>query len=514
MKRMKKILIVDDDFIVREGLVKTVDWSSVNCKVTGVASNGREALMKIEEEMPDIIITDICMREMDGLELLQNLKLGGISAKIIILSGFNDFEYAKSAMELGVKHYLLKPIENKKLLETVKSACDEIDNDMKKSGFAETVKHQIILRGLLEGNSIQNFKDFGIVVPTESFVVISIKIMDEREREENLVNTTMLLESVEFCLGMDTHFTIPVLVGKDVVLIYFAKEGKFGEDKLLKRIKEHFALKSKFKLVFGISSTGDDLGQLRELYQQSLMALDNIKGNVPQEIQSYGKIKTDTQAIRPFLMTHDGKEKFIKALVDGETAGVHKILNQFFEQIKADPRVTLKNAQDTFIDISVKILRENIYNVGEMLITFGRKIQPASEIIQNETISDLEDWIVEFSEKMLSHKKFVNVSQYDYQVKEIVLYIMRNFSSKLSVDFLAKQFFISEGHLMRIFKKETGMTVIEFIMEYRVYIAKELLCFRKYRINEISNMVGYSDTKYFSKVFKTVVGCSPNVYKK
>ena len=85
MKRMKKILIVDDDFIVREGLVKTVDWSSVNCKVTGVASNGREALMKIEEEMPDIIITDICMREMDGLELLQNLKLGGISAKIIIL---------------------------------------------------------------------------------------------------------------------------------------------------------------------------------------------------------------------------------------------------------------------------------------------------------------------------------------------------------------------------------------------------------------------------------------------
>ena len=257
-----------------------------------VSSEGREFTLQ------DVIgksenVDDLIMLK----ELLQNLKLSGISAKIIILSGFNDFEYAKRAMELGVKHYLLKPIENKKLIETVKSACDEIDDDMKNPNFMETVKHQIILRGLLEGSSIQNLKDFGLVVPAESFVVISVKIIDEREKEENLVHTTMLLESVEFCLGMDTHFTIPVLVGKDVVLIFFAKEGKIGEDKLLKRIKENFMSKSKLKLIFGVSSIGDDLGQLRELYQQSLMALDSIKRIVPKEIQTYCKIKRDTEII-------------------------------------------------------------------------------------------------------------------------------------------------------------------------------------------------------------------------
>ena len=129
-----------------------------------------------------------------------------------------------------------------------------------------------------------------------------------------------------------------------------------------------------------------------------------------------------------------------------------------------------------------------------------------------ETIFDIESYIKDFMKKVFSHSDFMDVHSFSPLVQEIAFYIMQNYTQKLSVESLAEQFYLSEGHLMRTFKKETSMTVMEFIMGYRIYIARNLLKSKKYKIFEVAEMVGYEDTKYFSKTFKRITGKTPNEY--
>lgn len=515
MEEKTKILIVEDEFIVRQGIIKTVDWTSINCEIIGEASDGKEAVEKVKELVPDIIITDVCMREMDGIMLLKRLKEDEVDVKAIILSGYNDFEYAKSAMELGVRHYLLKPIENEKLIDAILSVREEIKKEKKTINFAS--KQQIALRKLLEEeNATVLAEDMGVIVPEGRFVVTNIKIEKgyEENNNEALKYTTELLESIDYFSSIDSHYNISILVGeRNVVMIIFEKNGKMAEGSILKNIRKHFVLKTGKSLSIGISRIGDDLSRIHELYEQSCIALKNKSSFEPNSLIYYDDVKLLEERFEP-IFSEKEKTEILDAIDVNDVEKVQKVLRAFFDKLKEYEYVDITNLKNTVIELAVIMVKQAAKNFEEMQLVFGRKIRPATEIVQLEKLSDIEEWFEEFLDKLKSHVEFMDVYKFSTLIKEVCIYIMQNYSNKLSVEILAKQFFVSEGHLMRAFKKETNMTIIEFVMEYRIFIAKNLLKDKNYKIYDVARKVGYDDTKYFSKVFKRITGETPNKYNK
>ena len=275
MPEQTRILIVEDEFIVRKGIMETIDWKAINCEIIGEASDGKEAIKEIRRLKPDIIITDVCMKEMDGIELIKWIKDEEADTKAIILSGYNDFEYAKSAMELGVRYYLLKPIENKKLIEAITSVQAEIDKEKKKQ--TPVTRQQIALRKLLEkGNADELLENMGLVVPASTFVVANIKIESDYDDKgsETLKFTTELLESIDYFTGIDIHYSLSILVGEgNVAMIIFENSGKMAEKSILKNIRTHFASKTGKRLSIGVSCVGSSINDIHELYEQSCLAL-------------------------------------------------------------------------------------------------------------------------------------------------------------------------------------------------------------------------------------------------
>lgn len=515
MAETTKILIVEDEFIVRKGIIKTIDWQGINCEIIGEASDGRDAIEKVKNLMPDIILTDVCMKEMDGIDLLKNLKKSGIETKAIILSGYNDFEYAKSAMELGVRHYLLKPIENKKLIEAILSVRDEIKKEKKLQ--TPVTKQQIALRKLLENdNAADLIENIGLIVPKGCFVVANIKIDNgcEDKSKVSLRFTTELLESVDYFSGIDIHYNISILVGEgNVVMIIFENNGKMAEKSILKNIRKHFALKTGKNLRIGISGVSEDIAHIHELYEQSCVALGSIKSSEGESLVYYDDVKMLDEKFEP-MFSEEEKTQIMEAIEVNDVEKVQKILGSFFENLTKHKHVDMTNLKNTVIEIAVMMVKHAAKNFEEMQLVFGRKIQPATEIVQLETVSDIKGWFEDFLSKLRSHLEFMDVYKFSKLIKEVCIYIMQNYSNKLSVEIIAKQFFVSEGHLMRAFKKETNMTIIEFIMEYRIYIAKNLLKNKNNKIYDVARKVGYDDTKYFSKVFKKITGEAPNNYNR
>lgn len=513
MESRTKIMLVEDDFIVRKGLIKTVDWDSINCEIVGEASDALEAIEKIKILSPDIIITDICMKEVDGIEMLKKLKEEKIDVKAIILSGYTDFEYAKSAMELGVRHYLLKPIENEKLIEAILSVRSELKKE--KNIMTPTTKQQIALRKLLDaGNAAELLDNIGLVVPKGRFLVANIKIEKGYEEENNaaLKHTTELLECVEYFSGIDTHYSISILIGeRNVVMILFEKDGKMEERTILRNIRKQFGFKTGKRLTIGISGVSDDISRIHKLYEESCAALGSKNAFETDSLIYYDDIKMMEERFEP-IFSEEAKAEILEAINVNAVEKVQRILRETFKKLKEHQGLDMENLKNTVIELAVMMVKQAAKNFEEMQMVFGRKIQPATEIVQLETVADVEAWFEIFTTSLQSHHEFMDVYRFSTLVREVCIYIMQNYSNKLNVDILAKQFFVSEGHLMRAFKRETNMTVIEFVTEYRIYIAKNLLKDKNNKIYDVSRRVGYEDAKYFSKVFKKITGEPPNQY--
>ena len=313
MKDTMKILVVDDEVIVRRGIIKTVDWESIGCEIVGEASSGVEAMEKVRRLSPDIVITDICMNDGDGISFIKSLRSEGSDISVIVLSGHSDFRYAKSTMELGVKYYLLKPIENEKLIDAVVALCDEIREKRNTASYMST-KQQVSIRRLLEEGSTQNISDIGLVIPEERFLVANIKIDAVYDEKESKKCTTELLECIDYFSSIDVHFSFSVLVGeKNVVMIIFEKDGKSGEKSLLKKIRNQFELKTGKTLSVGISKTGNDITKIHELYRQSCQALDKKTYLGQNMLHYYDGLKRQDENL--FLPTFSEKDIEIAWLI-------------------------------------------------------------------------------------------------------------------------------------------------------------------------------------------------------
>lgn len=501
---MLRILIVDDEFIERDGIIFLINKFYFDLDIKE-CSDGEEALEYIKENPVDILFTDVKMPFMDGLELSKNAKVLYPDLKIVIFSGFGEFEYAKKAISLGVSDYILKPINQLEFKKTIEKAIEEVEEDkrekQKKALRSFSEKEHVLLK-IIGGTPIEDLKGkFGF----DDFInfINQYKRMILMEFNNDFFNNHQeFINEIQNNIGIKTDY----LNLNPQQSIFFLFESI--DESILKNIcmKIHDKVMKDFdvncylaisKLLTSPYMISEEYLNIEQIMEQRFFISNNYVFSRNSEIQLES---TDEKFDNTMLknIEHDIKVKDVHSL----RKHVDFLIRKF-------------SSKNTFSQIYVKYILSNIYQ------NIYQEIQKVSEIDLNEKIdkiyfcrtiqeiSNILDNIIDRMEKQFTKESFNN----RHEIELVKSYIINHYGDDLSLEILAEHVYMTPSYLSSIFKKETGMGINSFIKNYRMEKAKDMIENTNIKIKKIGNLVGYSNTSYFCQSFKEFYGLTPEKYR-
>ena len=531
---MLKVFLVEDEFVVREGIKNNIAWGENGFVFCGEAGDGELAYAQIRQKKPDIIITDIKMPFMNGLELSRLVKKDNPEVKIILLSGYGEFEYAKEAINIGIEEYLLKPVSAEDLLKSVKQVAQKIRLEQEEK---ENLKK---FRKEMSENEIQSKRDFfhdlinasnslphilekgrilGIDLYASYYNIVLFKMTKIKHRDEAFSNTL-----VRAAAEVQQYF-------EDHRLLWFDRNLE-GYALLLKAdsIEELTALQQscipelemiirgyeKLSYFGGIGCYVNRLSELYLCYEEASRAFAYrfiLKENRFFEADHIVEVKKEEE--NPWegmgQAQYLDKEIAWKFLCNGEISEVNYFVEEYLLKTAPTIKKSLIFRQYILMDmyfIAVSFVEKLSKENGARL---EEPFQSPEQM--NEIVTDYErtiSYIKSLFTKALTHrneaatKKFVNITQ---ETKD---YIHKNYQNEeISLNSAASWVNISPSYLSSVFSQETGQTFVKYLTDLRMNKAKELLMCTNKRSNEIGMEVGYKDPHYFSYLFKKTQGCSP-----
>ncbi len=531
-----KLMLVDDEEEVRTAIIKQIDWEKLGFLVVCDAENGEDALEKIDIYEPDVIMTDIRMPYMDGLSLSRNIHENYPNIKIIIFSGFDDFEYAKEAIKSGVSEYILKPINSEELSEIFKKIKKNLDFEIENRRDIEKLrknymdnlpllKNQFLTNLLNDKFSISEielrFKEYGIDL--ENALKYQIACIDI-EYENMLVNPRLGLQKELVSLSainfindkLKQYYRCSVFNSliDDKLLIIIAIDEK-NIDLSLTNLFIALCKEAKrvlgFSMSIGIGDTSDSIQALKEIYQSGLEALGYKQivgiGN-PIFIKD---VEPKSAGILCFEEKEDEELSF--SIKFGPEARIKAFVQKTYDKL-SKTKVHLKQQQAyvlSVISVIIRLMQQYEISLDNFEIISKAHIDISNKINNiDEFITWLEDISLRLYKSM--QEKRENVSK--QVIMQAKMYIMENYTSTdLTVELICKHLHMSTAYFSTLFKKEVGQTCIAYITELRLNKAIELLNTTDYKTYKIADMVGYTEQNYFSYVFKKKYGVSPSKYR-
>lgn len=533
---MLKLMIVDDELYFREALKLSLPWNDLGFEICGEAKNGADALDQLESLKPDIVLADINMPVMDGLEFAQSVKEQGINTKIVILTGYSEFNYAKQAVRLGVQNYLLKPIDEEELSNTLIQIKNVIDKESKTKIEFDRLKLQVkesmpilkdkFLNELIQGNSILKADEINrrmeylkINILSEYYQVATIELDHKMNPEWNeddkqlwkfaVVNiTTEILEDFfTFELCCDNQDRICVLVG-------YGSNGKAATEFLTARLEQIIDavwMYLKIPITIGVGSKTMDVGNSSISYKESLIALKNrlIIGN--NKVIPYSSISDS--GLRGNLFTAEHRNQLLMHLRMMNMEAVDTFIGQVFDMIRSKGI----NPELIFV-ICIDMMSVCLEFIAEMGQSFesvfsGGRLNIIDEIQCKKSLDEMESWIKGIFKYVISRVRKNRSSKASKIIEEIKSYIEENYHrDSLGIDELAMHLFVNYGHLCFVFKREMGLTINEYLTEFRIKKAKQLIDEGNRLVLDVASRVGYADPNYFGKCFKKYYGLAPSKY--
>ena len=531
---MLKVFLAEDEFIIREGIKNNIDWQAHGYEFCGEASDGELAFPLIQKTRPDILITDIKMPFVDGLALSRLVKKELPETEIIILSGYEEFDYAKEAIQIGVARYLLKPINGETLLQEIDSVAEIILGKQKEKEIREKYQKEMeenslrdqmdLFQHLVTGDcsmeellSVADKLDLKIMAPWYSIVLLKIQSM-KHDYEEYSGSIVVVDER------------IAKLAEPEHVLIFDrALEGRAflfkadSEDELLAYQKEYLGdvkeVLSGYANLRYFGGIGTPVNRLREIpasfedashafAHRYLVAESCIldsrllmqEGAAEQEdfrISAVNPEQIDLAKMQEFLRTGDLDE-------------VVYFVDEFFGKLDGGAMKSRIFRQYITMDAYFSIV-DFLKGLGLQKDEIEAPDQDSS-ILQDE--KSAMDYIVRIMDKALVLREKKASSRYEDVVSEVIHYIENNYAQEeLSLNLLASHVNFSPNHLSMIFSQQTGQTLIRYLTDYRMNRAKELLRCSSKKSSVISMEVGYKDPHYFSYLFKKTQGMTPTQYR-
>lgn len=530
---MLKLLIADDEEKVCQLIEYIVDWKSFNIEIVGIANDGGEAYSKILELKPDIVITDIRMPGYDGLQLIQKSKEILPDISFIIISGYSQFEYAHSAICIGVENYLLKPIKKKELEETIYKIIrryetkTNLENEYKRiedelKYFTQSNKKNLLHNLLFEGSSSLLSKsietinlEYSCKFTEEEYILVILRpyfdINKDKESNEILINKmkTIFENKVESEMN-ECLSTVSINE-----IIYLLNNKKI----------EINTLKQKLRLIYF------EFMKLRDIFENLnvIIAVSKIKKDISEISSLYREAKDallDRYIVNENIIFHTKEEKGIQIQKFLTTQSRSDIIN-CFERMDVDALIKyIQNIEHIISksDYSGKEINNYLLELFSCLefgaksymdnFNFVDKNEFENKFLETYDLNSIFQWIYNtillYFNQYIDNKKEIASKP----IRAAKQFIHEHYNDKLTLTMLSEKLGFNPTYFSALFKKETGSNFMDYVIQVRMEYAKQLLVQTDSDIYEIAAMVGYTDVKYFMKLFRKCVELSPMEYRK
>ncbi|WML33963.1 response regulator [Clostridium sp. OS1-26] len=530
---MYKIILVDDEEEVRRGVLNKIQWNRYGFEIIGEAENGKEALEIVEKSTPDLVITDIRMPFMDGMKLTQILYERFPTIKTIILTGFDEFEYAKTAIKLNVIEYVLKPISSEDIIELLINVKEKLDREFEEKKNIKLLKEiyikslpilrekflSSIIRGNINIDEIrEKEKKYNINLQGEAFLISIIAIdynienINNKDKEILIFQVLKLIEEIinKHSIGLafieDDNIIILNISQDSGKKLILEKAGK-----VLEEIRQSIVKYLNLSVTIGIGTSCEDISGVSLSYKNAIAALGYriILGNNRLIFIEDVEPKRENEIIFDRL-----KERQLEGSVKtGTKEEICSAVDNIFRVIEAS-NTCIEYYQIYLIQIVttiIKIAKDSNVNMKDI---FGENFNFFIELYKFATLAEVEEWIKKISIKISEYIIKGREDSSKFLVDRAKEYIEERFQdSELNINTICNYLHISQAYFSYIFKKDTQTTFVSYLTQIRMTKAKELLRNTNMKTFVIAEKVGFSEPNYFSYCFKKNLGKSPSEYR-
>lgn len=534
-----KVFLVEDEMVIRRGIKNSIDWEKEGYIFCGEASDGELAYPMIIKEKPDILITDIRMPFMDGLELCKLVKKELPNIKILILSGYDEFDYAKEAIRLGVTEYLLKPISSGKLLEALNGVSESIrrekeDKDLVRKymeEMRENTEHekqkffeQMIAGNLSMADALETGKKYEMSLSAGMYNLLLFRFTlgeENRKSGELLGEAEYAIEKLTERLEYVFEFQRGV---EGWAFLLMADNEEQMSERVKELSKDLEEIMKNYSTIAYFGGIGQPVARLRELEESfreaeralaarftmelnRIISVDDIRmaQNVDTlddiEITSFGEIeKTRTML-----------EKFLNNGVEDE---IDKFVDVYINELPEENLKSVLMRQYIIMDAYIVMMSfcEKIEGIEGEMQAQSEELKNSMKTIQ--TVEEIKNYIRMLLKKIIGVRDTISGRRYSDIIEIAKDQIRKTYmSDEISLNTIAAEVGMSPSYFSSIFSKEMGKTFVEYLTEIRMDRAKELLMCSSMKTSEIGYEVGYKDPHYFSYIFKKTQNCTPKEFR-
>lgn len=522
---MYRVLFVDDEILVRKNISEIIQWNALGFELAGTCENGKDAVAFLEKHSVDVVITDIAMPYMDGLELSKYLYEHFPKTVVVIFSGYDSFSYAKMAIRYRVSEYILKPITARELREVLEKIREKLDGEKEKEenlqrlmqGYVQFTKNEetIISRALVKlVQGTQNLpelkkelKEYGIDISGKAFRVLGISLDadDIDEAREDAVMKQIRSEIQNgygvWLVFKNSDHEIFLLAGTNRPLA-FQKEVY----RICHSIQKGLYNAQKMKVTIGIGETVQSLEELPKSCQSAIQALE-------YRYAKAGGVLLDSETIWEEEKLEEFEERLrsLKQAIKKDDKGlVREILNGFESYVGS-----VYISKNKVIAYLFQLLRGVYEEFCQLQMNVSWDESKASKIIGVGSFQDAMKVVREFIFSGMKSYEHTSRTSNEKLVLRAMDYLKTNYGNPdLSLSMLCEYLNISVSHFTNIFKEETGKTFKEVLTFIRIEKAKQLLKQTDMKNYEVAEKIGCKDPHYFTVLFKKTTGKTPKEYAK
>lgn len=492
-----KVLLVDDNAMTIEALRTTVEWESLNLEVVGYANNGQTGMEMIQKIHPDIIITDIYMPELDGLSMIEKCQEDIEGARIIFITGFDKFQYASRAIKLSAFDFLLKPIDNKELENSLKRAVLSLDKENDRNIEKEKMEsavHRAQLVAILTGGikTIYEDSDFWkqFEKKPDKYFMMAI------ESDSGISGPMMRkLDFITFPIGTEVISTV---TDGELILFCGIHDTETSWRTIARNISD-ILTQNFMNICVAISEIHERPEELYIAYQESrkMLLQHNIYGR-HSIVEYYSEQGID--GLKHSRLT-EVEQLCAKLAQKVDFSDAETIWNYIFEKSNGKLRII----RLMLIFFCSKVIQEKMAHYqGDSTLDMT-----VYDITKLDSVEDAKNWLFCFFEELQK----IQIPTNSTLVIDVLRYIKNHITDGLMLEKVAAQFYVSPNYLSTLIRKETGITYRQHIINAKIDVAKHMLDDTRMRVEDISYAIGYENYISFYNAFKKLEGMSPTEYR-
>lgn len=480
-----KVMLVDDEYMILEGLKQIIPWQELGFEIVATSRTGLEALNYLNKHPVDLIVSDITMPEMNGIQMVEEAYANGYDFTAIFLSGYQEFEYVKEGIRLGVKDYLVKPVDQEELTEIIEKIYRELKEKQHRKEQEQLYSENSIGRWL---NDDLNEHDFFELMDGLDMPILgpftAIKILSEADQ---------LLAIIQQMKAKNQRLIITGGPQQDqqITLIFQ------GEAEQLKRFLAELKRQNGETVTLYTGETIPDWENVYESYEKVLQ-IEELNNFYPDLLpnQKLELVENLNEQEFSFLV-------FNKSLMIGDTKTIQQELDKIFEEVH-----------------SQHLQPENARYIAFLLFTdISRQYPTATKAIYEETIQKIRQSTTVYQLKQMLEDVLQIVSEQPVEkqiseaTQQVIELVRKDYTQDLTLKMVADELHLNAVYLGQLFKKEMHSSFSQYLNQVRIKKAQQLLLYSNQNINEIADEIGYNNTNYFSKMFKKLNGITPKEFR-